>query len=114
MTTSLTTSSPCRRPQILSASRTALTLTEGNTIDQDAIENRIRELGELYLVETIGCDPWNMARMLPRLQADGLPAIPVQQTIGSLTAATKSSRCLYSMASCATGGTPSLGGTPRT
>ena len=44
-----------------------LTLTEGNTIDQDVIERRIRELGELYVVESIGCDPWNMARMLPRL-----------------------------------------------
>jgi phage terminase large subunit-like protein len=44
-----------------------LTRTEGNTIDQDVIERRIRELGELYVVESIGCDPWNMARMLPRL-----------------------------------------------
>lgn len=67
-----------------------LTLTDGNTIDQDAIERRIRELGERYRVDRIGCDPWNMARMLPRLQADNLPAVPVQQTIGHLTAATKS------------------------
>ena len=28
---------------------------------------RHRELGEPYVVESIGCDPWNMARMLPRL-----------------------------------------------
>ena len=39
----------------------------GNTLDQEVIERRIRELGELYVVESIGCDPWNMARMLPRL-----------------------------------------------
>jgi phage terminase large subunit-like protein len=66
-----------------------LTLTSGNTIDQDAIEARIRELAEHYQVESIGIDPWAAARLLPRLQADGLPAVPVPQTMRELSAATK-------------------------
>src|SRR5262249_27085036 len=66
-----------------------LSLTEGNVIDEDAIERRVRELCDRYQVEAIGCDPWNMARMLPRLQADNIPAVLVPKTIGHLTAATK-------------------------
>lgn len=68
-----------------------LRLTGGNTIDQDAIERRIRELAERdgFDVASIAIDPWSAARILPRLQADGLPAIPLPQTMGALSAATK-------------------------
>lgn len=66
-----------------------LTLTEGNVIDQDAIEALIREWGGKYRVEAIQIDPWNASRLLARLQADGLPAAPQPQTMGALTAATK-------------------------
>ena len=86
----------------------ALRVTEGNVIDHDAIERRIRELGERYLVESIGIDPWNATQMLARLQADSLPAVPVQQTIGNLTAATKALEALVLQGKLRHGGHPIL------
>jgi phage terminase large subunit-like protein len=87
-----------------------LTLSGGNTIDQDLIEQRIRDLGERdgFAVERIGCDPWNLARMLPRLQADGIPAVPVPQTIAGLTAATKRLETLVLQRKLRHGGHPIL------
>jgi phage terminase large subunit-like protein len=90
------------------ASAGHLRVTEGNVIDHDAIERRIRELGELYRVESIGIDPWNATQMLARLQADSLPAVPVQQTIGNLTAATKALEALVLQGKLRHGGHPIL------
>jgi len=90
------------------ARQRSLTLTEGNVIDHDAIERRIRELGERYLVESIGIDPWNATQMLARLQADGIPAVPVPQTMGALTAATKALEALVLQGKLRHGGHPVL------
>ncbi|HZP39793.1 MAG TPA: terminase TerL endonuclease subunit [Methylomirabilota bacterium] len=85
-----------------------LRVTEGNVVDHDAIERRIRELGALYRVEAVGIDPWNATQMLARLQADALPAVPVQQTIGTLTAATKALEALVLQGRLRHGGHPIL------
>ncbi len=83
-----------------------LHLTEGNVIDHDAIERRIREYGEQYLVESIAIDPWNATQMLARLQQDGIPAVPQRQTIGALTAATKALEALVLQGRLRHGGHP--------
>jgi phage terminase large subunit-like protein len=85
-----------------------LHLTEGNVIDHEAIERRIRELGGLYLVESIAIDPWNATQMLARLQADSLPAVPQPQTIGALTAGTKALETLAMQGKLRHGGHPIL------
>jgi phage terminase large subunit-like protein len=85
-----------------------LTLTPGNVVDYDVIEHRIRELGGLYPVEQICVDPWNATAMIVRLQADGLPCIPVQQTIGNLSAATKTLETLVLQGRLRHGGNPIL------
>ena len=54
-----------------------LHLTEGNVIDHDVIERRIRELGERYQVEAIAIDPWNATQMLARA-AGRRPAGPAR------------------------------------
>jgi phage terminase large subunit-like protein len=71
-----------------------LTLTEGNVIDHDVIERRLREIGAQYRVESIAIDPWNATQMLAHLQTDSLPAVPQPQTIGALTAGTKALEAL--------------------
>lgn len=90
------------------ATQGVLHLTDGNVIDHAVIERRIRELGEQFMVETIGIDPWNATQMLARLQADSLPAVPVQQTIGNLTAATKALEVLALQGQLRHGGHPVL------
>jgi phage terminase large subunit-like protein len=71
------------------ARRGYLTLTPGDIIDHDAIEARVREYGERYEVAGIGFDPWAAARILPRLAADGLPAVAVPQNMSRLSPPTK-------------------------
>jgi phage terminase large subunit-like protein len=90
------------------ASSGHLQLTEGNVIDHGVIERRIREYGERYQVERIGIDPWNATQMLAKLQADGLPAMPIAQTLGSLTAATKALEAIVLEGHLRHGGHPIL------
>lgn len=85
-----------------------LRLSGGNIIDHDAIERRIRELGEQYMVEAVAIDPWNASQMIARLQADGIPAVPQSQTIGALTSATKALESLVLTGKLRHGGNPIL------
>lgn len=87
-----------------------LTLSEGNVIDHDLIERRIRALAEVdgFEVESVGIDPWNATQMLARLQADGIPAVPVPQTMAALTAATKALEAAVLSGTLRHGGHPIL------
>src|SRR5262249_47496397 len=85
-----------------------LTLSEGNVINHAAIEARIRALGGLYQIEQICVDPWNATQMIARLQGDGLPCIPVQQTIGNLSSATKALETLVLQGKLRHGNNPIL------
>ena len=87
---------------------TGLPHGDGNVVDDGVIEARIRSLGGLYLVETVAVDPWNATQMIARLQADGLPCIPVQQTIGNLSSATKTLESLVLQGKLRHGGHPIL------
>jgi phage terminase large subunit-like protein len=90
------------------AKRGHLALTEGNIVDHDMIERRVRELCGLYRVEGIAVDPWSAKAMLARLQADGFPALPQSQTLGALTAATKKLEALILTGKLRHGGHPVL------
>ncbi len=53
--------------------------TTGSSIDESAIETKIRQLYEKYDVRRIGFDPYNTRRMMARLLDDGLPVVEVPQ-----------------------------------
>jgi phage terminase large subunit-like protein len=42
-----------------------------------------------YEVVEVGVDPWNARGLVARLQADGVPAVEVAQTMANLTSASK-------------------------
>lgn len=66
-----------------------ITATEGASIDEDAIESKIRELADTYNVEMIGADPWHLQRMLTRLHDDGLPVVKIPQRTSHMSPAMK-------------------------
>jgi phage terminase large subunit-like protein len=66
-----------------------LRATPGNTCDYAFIEQRIYALMAELDVQAIAADPWNGKDLITRLQANGVPIFPVQQTMGNLSAAAK-------------------------
>lgn len=66
-----------------------LTLTEGNVIDHDYIEDDIRALCAEYDVQEIGFDPWGGTQLANSLFGDGFPMIEVGQTVKNLSEAMK-------------------------
>jgi phage terminase large subunit-like protein len=56
-----------------------ITPTPGSTIDEQAIEDWVRELCARYDVREIACDPHMTRRMMSRLVEDGLPAVEMRQ-----------------------------------
>jgi phage terminase large subunit-like protein len=66
-----------------------LQATPGNSTDYAFIERRIYELMALYDVVEIGVDPWNARDLLTRLQDNRVPIVEVEQTVRSLSAASK-------------------------
>jgi phage terminase large subunit-like protein len=63
--------------------------TPGNIISKDVIRARIHALMDELDVAAVAVDPWNARDLTAQLQADGVPAVEVQQTMGNLTSATK-------------------------
>jgi phage terminase large subunit-like protein len=78
-----------RVPYTLWAEQGYLHTTQGNTVDYSAIETRLHELMAEYEVVELAVDPWNGRGFIAALQADGLPAVPVPQTMANLTSAAK-------------------------
>ncbi len=66
-----------------------LELTPGNQIDYGWIENRIKALADLYMIEEIAYDPWNITDMITRLQGKGFTCVPVRQGYATLSPPTK-------------------------
>jgi len=66
-----------------------LTATPGNVIDVGVIRRRIGELMATYQVVEIAVDPWNLRDRIAEWQREGLPVVPVEQTMANLTTAAK-------------------------
>lgn len=62
-----------------------LTLTDGDVIDYDYIEEDIRDLLGRYNVKEIGFDPWGSQQLAIKLSADGAPMVEIQQTVKNLS-----------------------------
>jgi phage terminase large subunit-like protein len=78
-----------RVPYRLWASQGYLRPTPGNVVDYSAVEARLHALMAELDVAEVGVDPWNARGLVARLQADGVPAFEVPQTMANLTSASK-------------------------
>ena len=56
-----------------------ITATEGNVIDYDFIEEKIKELSSIYQIQEIGFDPWNATSLANHLLDDGAQMVQVRQ-----------------------------------
>lgn len=61
-----------------------LTVTRGNTIDEDAIVETVLKSIEKNACKEIGYDPWNAPHTVTRLVDEGVKMIPVRQGFPSL------------------------------
>jgi phage terminase large subunit-like protein len=53
--------------------------TPGDVMDEEHVENAIREWCDEFDVQEIDCDPWKLKRMMARLAEDGLPVVEIRQ-----------------------------------
>jgi phage terminase large subunit-like protein len=66
-----------------------LIATPGPVVDYSVIDAKIREYMATYDVAAVAVDPWNAAGFIQHLIVDNIPAVKVEQTIRTLTSATK-------------------------
>jgi len=78
-----------RVPYPLWAQQGHLQTTPGNIVDYTFIAKRLRELMSELDVTEVAVDPWNARGFIAQLQADGIPAVEVAQTMANLTSASK-------------------------
>jgi phage terminase large subunit-like protein len=78
-----------RVPYPLWAQQGYLHATPGNIVDYTFIAKRLHALMAELDVAEVGVDPWNARGFIAQLQADGIPAVEVAQTMANLTTASK-------------------------
>jgi len=61
-----------------------LYLTDGDTVDYDFIRHKINELGDIYDIQQIDCDPWNCTQLATQLIGDGFCVNNVRQGYQSM------------------------------
>lgn len=66
-----------------------LTLTDGDIIDHEYIEQDIREMLNDFDVKAVGFDPWGSTQMSIRLSEDGAPMVEIPQTVKNLSESMK-------------------------
>lgn len=66
-----------------------ITATEGNVVDQDAIERDILALWEIFDIKEIAVDRWNSSHLTTRLTGHGLTMTPFGQGFASMSNPTK-------------------------
>lgn len=66
-----------------------LTLTDGDIIDHEVIEDDLREMLSQYDVKAIGFDPWGSTQLAIRLEQDGAPMVEIPQTVKNFSESMK-------------------------
>lgn len=66
-----------------------LTLTDGDIIDHEYIEQDIREWLTQFDVKAVGFDPWGSTQMSIRLSEEGAPMVEIPQTVKNLSESMK-------------------------
>jgi len=88
-----------------------VTLTPGNVIDYSAIKQTIQECGELYDIQEIAADRWNLEALRQQLCSEGLSesvVVPFGQGYASMSAPTKELERLVLDGKISHGGHPVL------
>lgn len=62
-----------------------LTLTPGNVIDHEVIENDLRSALDDFDVEEVSYDPWGSVQFATRMEADGAPMVEYGQTVKGMS-----------------------------
>ena len=66
-----------------------MTVTEGDTIDYDAIENRILADRDSFSLKHFGYDPYNATQLVTHMENEGLVGIKIPQSTSRLNGPTK-------------------------
>lgn len=66
-----------------------LILTEGERLDQQRVEDDLRDDCEAYAVQEIVFDSWNASQLVARMLADNYPMVDLAQTVKNLSIAMK-------------------------
>ena len=85
-----------------------LTLTEGNIIDHEYIEDDLRDALSEYDVQEIGFDPWGSTQLANKLVSDGAPMVEVPQTVKNFSEAMKEVEALVMSGNLGHGDNPVL------
>jgi phage terminase large subunit-like protein len=95
-------------PAELWAEQGHLIATPGAVIDEDAIEEAIRDFCSRFNVREIAFDPWSAKRMMTRLQEDSLPVVEMRQGLFTMAPATAEFEKQIIAGNIATDGNPVL------
>lgn len=84
----------------------ALTVTEGDVVDYDAVYAQILEDARLYDLKAVAFDRWNSQGLVARLQEEGVPMLAFGQGYASMSGPTKEMERLLLARSVDHGGNP--------
>jgi phage terminase large subunit-like protein len=86
----------------------ALTVTEGEVIDFDAVESFLLEAADRFDLRSVGYDPWSAKQLAQRMTNAGVPMVEVRQTVMNLSEPTKELDALMRSGRIAHDGNPVL------
>lgn len=85
------------QPYDIWAEQGYITLTDGATIDYDAIEEDFKAMASQYQVRTLGIDPWQSVQFRAHLERDGFTVVKIPQSHVRLDAAVNEAERLLSI-----------------
>lgn len=95
-------------PYLQWAERGLIKLTPGDVIDQDTIEQDIKDLSDIYDIKDVAFDPWNAAQITTHLSDHGIKVVEFRQSIYNFNEPTKLFEALLKDGKLCHGGNPVL------
>lgn len=83
-----------------------LTLTPGNVIDYDTIEDDLRDVCKMFDVQSVGFDPWQATQMANNLMKENIPMVEVPNQVKNFSAPLKEIQGLVASEKLRPGGNP--------
>ena len=75
-------------------------MTAGNSVDYDAVFNKLKEIASMFTLVKVSYDQWNASMMVQRCIGEGFPMEPFHQGLGSFNRPTKSLEILVFNQQC--------------
>jgi len=85
-----------------------ITLTDGEILDEEIIEDDIREIAAAYEVQEIVFDPWHATRLAGNMLSEGLPMVELPNTVRHMSEAMKQCEAWVLKSKLAHGNNPVL------